>query len=109
MNEDKVLHLMAEISDGILTIQREDGQPISIIERDEISGDCIEVLEINSSGNAVKALQALLCCHGQHIAIDGIFGPMTQTALIIYQDKCGLPATGTCDKLTWERMIEHDD
>ena len=105
MSEDNIIKLSAELSDGILTIERMDGQPITIIQRDELNADCIEVLEYGCAGNAVKALQALLNCHGSHLDVDGIMGNITQTELIIYQDRCGLPATGTCDKLTWERLI----
>ena len=105
--ESRIIKLSAEISDGILTIVREDRQPISIIDREDLlDGECVEVLELNSAGNAVKAMQALLNCHGQHLDVDGIFGPMTQTALIIFQDQSGLPATGSCDRLAWERLIK---
>lgn len=91
--------------DGRLIIERKDRQPITIITHEELAEECIEVLEYGSSGNAVKALQALLNCHGQHLETDGIFGELTQTALIIYQDQKGLPANGTCDILTWQSLI----
>ena len=99
------LKFEAEFQDGKLVIRREDGQPISLITREEIDGECVEVLEYGAKGNAVKALQALLNCHGQHLEVDGDFGNLTQTALIIYQDQKGLPANGTADSLTWESLI----
>ena len=37
---------------------------------------------------------------------DGIFGPATQTALIIFQDQKQIPATGTCDALTWAELVK---
>ena len=104
MNE-VTIKLEADFQDGNLIIKREDGQPISIITHEELDGDCIEVLEYGASGNAVKALQALLNCHGQHLDCDGIFGNLTQTALIIFQDQVNLPANGTCDLLTWQALI----
>lgn len=91
--------------DGRLIIERKDRQPITIITHEELSEDCIEVLEYGSSGNAVKALQCLLNAQGMHLDPDGIFGNLTQTALIIFQDQKNLPATGTCDLLTWEQLI----
>lgn len=91
--------------DGRLIIEREDRQPISIITHEELSEDCVEVLEISSTGHAVKALQALLNAHGQHLEEDGIFGSLTQTALIIFQDQKQLPANGTCDMITWQALI----
>ena len=91
--------------DGRLIIERKDRQPISIVTHEELAEECIEVLEYGSSGNAVKALQALLNCHDQHLEVDGIFGQLTQTALIIYQDQKSLPANGTADILTWQSLI----
>jgi peptidoglycan hydrolase-like protein with peptidoglycan-binding domain len=91
--------------DGRLIIEREDRKPISIITHEELAEECIEVLEINCTGHAVKALQCLLNAQGQHLEEDGIFGSMTQTALIIFQDQHQLPATGACDMLTWETLI----
>ena len=102
---DQVLELAASFDDGKLTISRKDGQPISLITHEDVEGDCFEVVEYGSTGNAVKALQALLNCHGQHLDVDGIFGSLTQTALIIYQDQEGLPATGTADLLVWSALI----
>ena len=109
--DEVLLKLEASFDDGKLIIRREDRQPISIVTHEEISEECVseecvEVLELNSgSRNAVIAMQALLNCHGQHIETDGIFGPLTQTALIIFQDQKKLPATGTCDTLTWSALI----
>ena len=104
--DEVAIKLEADFQDGNLIIKREDGQPISIITHEELDGECVEILEIGQgSKNAVKALQALLNCHGQHIETDGIFGPLTQTALIIFQDQAKLPANGTCDLLTWQALI----
>ena len=103
--DEQILKLEAMFDDGKLIISRQDGEPISIITHEELDGDCVEVLELNSTGNAVKALQALLNCHGQHLEVDGIFGNLTQTALIIFQDNKGLPPTGECSNLEWCALI----
>lgn len=103
--DEAVIKLNASFSDGKLIIDRQDGEPITIITHEELDGECVEVLEIGTSGNAVKALQALLNCHGQHLEVDGIFGNLTQTALIIFQDNKGLPPTGECSKLEWCALI----
>ena len=104
--DDLIIKLSASFDDGKLVIERQDGQPISIITHDEMQDEYIEVLEFGCTGNAVKALQALLNCHGQHLDVDGIFGNMTQTALIIFQDACGInPADGVCDARTWDYLI----
>ncbi len=102
---DEVIKLFADFEDGKLIIERQDGQPISIFTHEEMNEECVEVLEIGCFGNAVKALQALLNCHGQHLDIDGIFGVNTQDALIIFQDQCGITANGLCDLVTYEHLI----
>lgn len=103
--DEQILKLEAMFDDGKLIISRQDGEPISIITHEELDGDCVEVLELNSTGNAVKALQALLNCHGQHLEVDGIFGALTQTALIIFQDSKKLQPTGECSNLEWCALI----
>ena len=102
---DNAIDLYASFEAGKLIIERKDRQPIAMISRDELDGDAIEVVEYGIYGNAVKAVQALLNCHGQHLEVDGIFGTLTQTALIIFQDEKKIPATGTCDAITWEALI----
>lgn len=103
---DDAIELYASFDDdGRLIIERKDRKPISIITHEELSGECFEVVEYGSTGNAVKALQALLNCHGQHLEVDGIFGQLTQTALIIYQDQKSLPSNGIADILTWQSLI----
>ena len=104
--DEEVIKLYASFDDGKLVIERQDGKPISIIAQDEANAECIEVLKYGSRGNAVKALQALLNCHGQHLEIDGIFGNLTQTALIIFQDAHKLNASGVCDLFTWEALMK---
>ena len=103
---ERELMLSALVDDGNLIISRQDGQPIDIMPREDFDGSCVAVLEINDTGNAVKALQALLNVHGQHLDVDGIFGPATQTALIIFQDSKGMQGSGTCDAQTWAYLIK---
>lgn len=106
MDDERIIKLFASFEDGKLVIERQDGMPISIIAQDDVNADCIEVLEFGCQGNAVKALQALLNCHGQHLEIDGIFGNLTQTALIIFQDAHKINASGVCDMITWEALTK---
>lgn len=103
---EKELMLSALVDDGNLIISRQDGKPISIMPREDLDGSCVGIVEINDTGHLVKALQALLNAHGQHLDEDGIFGPATQTALIIFQDQKQIPATGTCDAQTWAELVK---
>ena len=101
-----VIDLFATFDDdGRLIIERKDQQPISIVTHEDLAEECIEILEYGCIGQAVEALQLLLNLHGHHLEVDGIFGSITQTELIIFQDRKKLPATGTCDLLTWEQLI----
>lgn len=105
--DEEVIKLYASFDDGKLVIERQDGTPINIISHDDVDAECVEVLEFGCSGNAVKALQALLNCHGQHLEVDGIFGNHTQTALIIFQDLKKLNnASGVCDGSTWDALVK---
>lgn len=38
-------------------------------------------------------------------SIDGIYGKVTQAAVSAYQTSVGLPATGSVDTVTWERLV----
>lgn len=102
----EVIELNASFDDGKLLIERRDGQPISIITHEETESGCIEVVEFGCRGNAVKALQSLLNCHGQHLDVDGIFGNCTQTSLLIFQHNKKLPETGVCSSLDWGELVK---
>ena len=105
---DDIIHLTAEVSDGILTIKRTDGTPISIVTREAENAFAIGVLEYGDTGPLVRALQCLINAHGDCGILDedGIFGELTQTALIIFQDRYGIsPANGVCDLATWRQLI----
>ena len=93
--DEQILKLSASFEDGKLIIERQDGKPIKAF----YTGECVEVLEFGSSGNAVRAMQALLNCKGYAIAIDGIFGNQTQQAL---NEFCG---SRVCNSHVWEQLI----
>jgi peptidoglycan hydrolase-like protein with peptidoglycan-binding domain len=56
-------------------------------------------------GPAVQALQHLLRHHGQTIAADGIFGPMTEAAVKAFQSSKGLAADGKAGPKTFAAII----
>ena len=106
-----IIDLLAEIADGKLTICRKDGKPITVLVRDDPDDNQaahyqydLDVLpvgcpEYGSTGDAVKACQALLNCHGAALKVDGIFGALTQEAL--------LAKTGStiCNMPVWYKLI----
>lgn len=57
-----------------------------------------------SSGNRgtdVVALQHLLAAHGRTVAVDGAFGPGTQSAVVGFQQSKGLTADGIVGPASW--------
>jgi peptidoglycan hydrolase-like protein with peptidoglycan-binding domain len=58
-----------------------------------------------SRGPDVTAVQWLLTHRGFGTDADGIFGPLTAGQVTAFQDDAGLPATGTVNAATWQRLI----
>lgn len=57
-----------------------------------------------SKGQKVKQIQEKL-----NIEVDGIFGPLTEQAVIDYQKKNGLEADGIVGPITWDHMFGSAD
>lgn len=56
------------------------------------------------SGAKVRAVQSQLNESGAGIAVDGVFGPATATAVKNFQSKNGLSADGIVGDYTWNKM-----
>ncbi len=54
-----------------------------------------------SSGISVRVLQKLLFANGYGIPIDGVFGPITETAVKAFQNRRSLSADGVVGQKTW--------
>lgn len=62
-------------------------------------------LQRGDSGNDVEALQSLLASAGHSPGqVDGVFGPMTESAVLSFQSAHDLPATGVVDQATWDAL-----
>lgn len=63
-----------------------------------------------SMGDAVRAVQAQLrYVYGYHfIVVDGVFGPLTDKAVKLFQKKYGLVPNGVVGKRTWNALVVHD-
>jgi peptidoglycan hydrolase-like protein with peptidoglycan-binding domain len=57
------------------------------------------------SNGQVSALQYLLNELGAGLSTDGIFGPLTQSAVQDFQQKTGLPVNGIAGGSTWELLV----
>jgi peptidoglycan hydrolase-like protein with peptidoglycan-binding domain len=53
----------------------------------------------------VRPLQQLLRARNQPLAVDGIFGPQTESAVKAFQQSKGLTADGIVGPLTWPKLI----
>lgn len=82
---------------------------------EEISGIPISwagELSLGSSGSKVRQLQEQLnAISGNYPAIprvneDGIYGPLTQAAVEVFQSVFGLPVTGVVDYRTWYKISQ---
>ncbi|WP_239309365.1 MULTISPECIES: peptidoglycan-binding protein [unclassified Frankia] len=56
-------------------------------------------------GEAVRTVQYLLRAHGYTVAIDGNFGPRTETAVREFQSLRGLTTDGAVGDQTWPSLI----
>ncbi|AEV84714.1 N-acetylmuramoyl-L-alanine amidase [Actinoplanes sp. SE50] len=62
-------------------------------------------IEKGAKEHPVPTLQYLLRARGQTIAVDGIFGPETETAVLTFQRANGLSADGIVGPHTWSALI----
>jgi len=53
----------------------------------------------------VRPLQQLLRARNHPVAVDGIFGPQTESAVKQFQQSAGLAADGQVGRLTWPKLI----
>lgn len=71
-----------------------------------------EVLRTGDTGEYIEVLQYYLAVIGTFvpsvpvIAVDGIFGPKTQQAVLAFQKLAGLEQDGIVDRQTWNRIYE---
>ena len=68
-------------------------------------------LRIGSRGDSVKIMQAYLNALGElfpaipRLAVDGVFGPITESAVIAFQRQFGLAADGIIGPVTWNAIV----
>lgn len=73
-------------------------------------GALVMTVQQGSSGPAVKALQAQLNAKRRlSLAVDGIFGSGTQSAVVAFQQHAGITADGIVGPTTWRNLIWHYD
>ncbi len=63
------------------------------------------ILKIGSSGSSVRTLQQGLANKGYSLSVDGVFGPMTQSAVMSFQRSQGISVDGIVGSVTWGRLF----
>ena len=63
-------------------------------------------LRRGAKGDLVSQLQTFLSMDGSKLAIDGIFGPGTQSAVRAFQKRYGLTVDGIVGPQTWGKLLE---
>ena len=76
------------------------------------NGECtvtLRVIDGNSKGDDVRAMQLLLeangCKGAMNSAYYGASGNNTVAAIEMFQRKVGLPVTSKCDEATWKKLL----
>ncbi len=59
------------------------------------------IISFGSSGISVRVLQKLLVANGYGIPVDGVFGPITETAVKAFQNRRSLSTDGLVGQKTW--------
>ena len=58
-----------------------------------------------STGEDVRTVQYLVTAQGHSTGVDGVFGPLTKTAVEAFQSSRGLSADGIAGQQTWPQLI----
>lgn len=67
-------------------------------------GRPMPVISFGSLGTPVRALQRLLIANGYGVPIDGVFGPITETAVKAFQNRRRLSTDGVVGQRTWQEL-----
>lgn len=79
------------------------------VARRKVSTAAIQVLRQGNRGSEVQKLQRQLnvrLASSPNLAVDGIFGPITQQAVLQYQKGVSIAADGVVGKQTWYHLLK---
>jgi peptidoglycan hydrolase-like protein with peptidoglycan-binding domain len=63
------------------------------------------VVQNGNQGHPIRTLQFLLRAHGHTLAVDGMFGPVTEAAVKAFQTSKGMTPDGIVTPQTWPALI----
>lgn len=69
-----------------------------------LNNQSLPILRFGSTGAAVRVLQRLLISNGYVMRVDGIFGPLTETAIKAFQNRRRLRPDGIVGQKTWREL-----
>ena len=61
-------------------------------------------LRFGDSGLSIRVLQRLLISNGYNVRVDGVFGPLTETAIKAFQSQRNLSVDGIVGPKTWSQL-----
>jgi hypothetical protein len=73
-------------------------------ETEDNSMDTLRLTTPYTRGEAVKTCQRRLVVHGFAVTIDGVYGPNTQAAVLVFQRANNLTADGIVGSKTWAKL-----
>ena len=95
-----------QTENAIISFQRRNG----LIAKGKMNNATWEALimpcKVGSSGDGVRALQALLRRAEYDIPVNATFGPSTRAAVLKFQNMRGLAADGIAGKQTWCALVD---
>jgi peptidoglycan hydrolase-like protein with peptidoglycan-binding domain len=96
--------------DGVKTFQTSRALTADGVVRDTTWAKLIVTLRTGSTGEAVKVVQRQLNeKRAAHLAVDGVYGTATRTAVITFQKHIGMTPHGDVGPVTWRKLIWHFD
>jgi peptidoglycan hydrolase-like protein with peptidoglycan-binding domain len=63
------------------------------------------IQQLGSKGEDVRTVQYFVGVHGSPVAVDGVFGPGTRTAVQAFQTHAHLTSDGIVGNATWEALV----
>jgi peptidoglycan hydrolase-like protein with peptidoglycan-binding domain len=90
---------------AVRAFQQQKGLQVDGIVGPQTFGALFVTVQQGSQGEAVRALQSQLNARGETLNVDGIFGPLTLSAVRSYQQKAGLAVDGIVGPQTWSALV----
>ncbi|WP_231104665.1 peptidoglycan recognition protein family protein [Haloechinothrix halophila] len=92
--------------DAVRNFQSGVGAAVDGIVGNQTWNQAVRDRERGSSGQAVRAVQSQLSSRGYQIAVDGLFGPNTESAVTEFQSNNRIRANGVVDARTWSVLVQ---